>query len=488
MIELPSQRIPDPTRGRVIPGRDAPARRSSGGNLMFRAAREGTSSQSTPGYCMSRAELAEAVNEYLRNKTGKWYNSLDGAAIGRYERGEVRWPTRLYREALRAVLGVARDTDLGFQQTRREAEPSRVVIRPESDSAPLGVGEEVSVPARMPDGRVVFVAVSRRLFLGAVGVSAAGVAAGRSLVGTGSVGRVSSDVHPVEHFEQMRRVIINSDNLFGPEQVIPTVTGQVELIRQLRQGVDGGDRSALMAMQAKFAELAGWLYQDHGDFEAAEYWTNRALEWSHGARDHDLMVFILARRAQLAGDMGDALQTLDLGGAAREMARSGSRLAAMAVTHTAHGYALRGDLDGARRGYDEARELVETMEVDPGSSGSWLDAPYVEAARHRSLALLGEFTQAAEGFEAAIAVLPAGYRRDRGVYLARAARAYAGAEDVERAAELGLQALVIGVETRSGRILTELVRLSDDLQGRRSAPVVEFLEAVADTVTHPTTT
>src|SRR6266568_4217439 len=67
MIELPSQRIPDPTRGRVIPGRDAPARRSSGGNLMFRAAREGTSSQSTPGYCMSRAELAEAVNEYLRN-------------------------------------------------------------------------------------------------------------------------------------------------------------------------------------------------------------------------------------------------------------------------------------------------------------------------------------------------------------------------------------------------------------------------------------
>ena len=486
MIELPSQRIPDATRERGIPGPDAPVRSSGGGNSLFRAAREGTSSQTTPGYCMSRAELAEAVNEYLRKKTGKWYGSLDGAAIGRYERGEVRWPSELYREALRAVLGVARDTDLGFHPTQRESKPSRVVIRPEPDPAPLGDGGDVSVPVRLPDGRVVFVSVSRRLFLGAVGASAVGAGAPRSLPG---VRRVASDVRPVEHFEQMRKVIVDSDNLFGPEQVIPTVTSQIELIRQLRHGVGGGDQSALMAMQAKFAELAGWLHQDHGDFEAAEYWTNRALEWSHGARDHDLMVFILARRAQLAGDMGDALQALDLGVAARESARPGSRLAAVAATYTAHGYALQGDLDGTRRGYDEARELVETMEVDPGSPwGVWLDAPYVEVARHRSLALLGEYVQAAEGFEAAIAALPADYRRDRGVYLARAARAYAGAEDVEHAAELGLQALAIGLETRSGRILTELAQLSDDFQGCRSPRAVEFLEAVADTLGHPTTT
>jgi tetratricopeptide (TPR) repeat protein len=351
--------------------------------------------------------------------------------------------------------------------------------------ARLGEGEVVSVPARMPDGRVVFVSVSRRVFLGAVGASAVGVAAARSLPGVGS-GRVVSDVHPVEHFERMRQVIVDSDNLFGPEQVIPTVTGQIELIRQLRQGVrSGGDQSALLAMQTKYAELAGWLYQDYGDFESAEYWTNRALEWSHGARDHDLMVFVLARRAQLAGDRGDARQALDLGVAAREMALAGSRLEAVAATHMAHGYALEGDLDGTRRGYDEARELLETMQVDPDSPwGVWLDVPYVEVARHRSLALLGEYAQAAEGFEAAIAALPADFRRDRGVYLARAARAYAGAGDVEHAAGLGLQALAVGVETRSGRILTELALLGDAFVGVRSAGVVEFLEATADTISH----
>jgi hypothetical protein len=48
--------------------------------------------------------------------------------------------------------------------------------------------------------------------------------------------------------------------------------------------------------------------------------------------------------------------------------------------------------------------------------------------------------------------------------------------------------LAIGLETRSGRILTELAQLSDDFQGSRLPRVVEFLEAVADTIGHNTTT
>jgi hypothetical protein len=44
-------------------------------------------------------------------------------------------------------------------------------------SAPFDEGGEISIPARTSDGRVVFVSVSRRMFLGASALSAATVAA-----------------------------------------------------------------------------------------------------------------------------------------------------------------------------------------------------------------------------------------------------------------------------------------------------------------------
>jgi hypothetical protein len=49
---------------------------------------------------------------------------------------------------------------------------------------------------------------------------------------------------------------------------------------------------------------------------------------------------------------------------------------------------------------------------------------------------------------------------------------------------LGLQALTIGLETRSGRILTELALLGDALRGSESAGVAEFVEAMTDTIGH----
>jgi hypothetical protein len=355
--------------------------------------------------------------------------------------------------------------------------------------APLDEGEDISVPARMSDGRVVFVSVSRRVFLGGVGASAvaatAGVAPAPHLPAGGLALRTAvPDLNPVEHLAQMRKVLIDSDNIFGPAQVIPTVTQQIKLIRQLRQSVRGTDQRGLLHMQAMYAEFNGWLHQDHGNREGAEYWTGRALEWSHGAMDHELTVFILARKAQIAGDMGDPLAAIDLGSAAESMAPPNSRLAAVAATFTAHGYALQGDLDGTRRAYDHAHELREAMPADPASPwGVWLDAPYIDVARNRSMVLLGEYTEAAKGFEAAIAALPADFRRDRGVYLARAARAYAGAEDADHAADLGLQALSIGVHTQSGRILTELAHLDDSLAiGQQTPHVAEFRAAMAETL------
>jgi hypothetical protein len=56
---------------------------------------------------------------------------------------------------------------------------------------------------------------------------------------------------------------------------------------------------------------------------------------------------------------------------------------------------------------------------------------------------------------------------------------------VEQAAALGKQALVIGSDTRSGRILTELARLDDVLAPWQATPAVaDFRSAMKDTVLH----
>lgn len=346
--------------------------------------------------------------------------------------------------------------------------------------------EGLSVPVRTDDGRVVFVSLSRRSLLGALGVGAAVAATpapAAALVQQAAKSRYSGP-NPIERFRATRRVLIDNDNLFGPGQVIPVVQRQIAAIKALRADRSGGDRRALTQLQTQYSELCGWLNQDAGDFRAAQHWMREALEASHMASDPDLTTYILARRSQLAGDMGDATEAVDVAEAAGDMATPGSRLAAVAATYMAHGHALRGETTTAKHAYDQAHELRARMDPDPASSwGVWLDASYIEVQRAHSLAALGDHAEAAEGFRTAIAELPTDYHRDRGVYLARMAVAYAGAEEAAESAVVGLEALQIGVETGSYRITRELAQLDEQLARWRTVPgVSEFKEALSEAV------
>jgi transcriptional regulator with XRE-family HTH domain len=90
----------------------------SGVNEQLRAARERTASPAAPDECLSRQELAELANEWIW-KHHKKMAALSANYIGQLERGYIHWPGKLYREALRAILGVSTDAALGFVNTRR---------------------------------------------------------------------------------------------------------------------------------------------------------------------------------------------------------------------------------------------------------------------------------------------------------------------------------------------------------------------------------
>lgn len=91
-------------------------------NASLRSARERTASKLHAGECLSRQELAEAVNTHLWHQHAQRVE-LDGHYIAKLERGVIRWPNSRYRAALRAVLGAGDDAELGFRAPRRGVVP-----------------------------------------------------------------------------------------------------------------------------------------------------------------------------------------------------------------------------------------------------------------------------------------------------------------------------------------------------------------------------
>lgn len=344
--------------------------------------------------------------------------------------------------------------------------------------------EGIFVPARLRDGSVVFVSLGRRALLrGGVGIGVTAAAGAGAQAAEASVGspdlaqraRRAAAAYgetPVENLRRIRRLLIDNDNMLGPSRALASTLEGIETIKDLRRDASGADRQDLMELQTQFAEFASWLYQDLGNWSAATFWLDRAFQWSHTVGDADLTTYVMARKAQLAGETHDLVDVVDLAEAAQRMARPRSRLAAVAQTYGAYGHALRGESSASERDIDTVRSNLDRVAGDPSPWGVWLNGQYVEVHRAQSLEALGKHDQAAAAFMSAIQGLPSDYHRDRGVYLARAAVAHAGAGVPEQAAEVGLQALAVAEGTGSGRIVQELARLDKALLPWQRLPEV----------------
>lgn len=345
--------------------------------------------------------------------------------------------------------------------------------------------DTVIVPCRIKE-RITFVPVPRRTVLasGLAGFAAA-LPHSPATAATPPYVPAASGASPVEEHTQLRRLLIQSDNLMGPRHVLPAVQQRLALVTAHRKHASGTDAARLLALETRYEELAGWLAQDIGDRRAAYGHTSRALTDSHMTGDSDLTAYILGRQAQLAADTGNPHDALGLATAARRTAPPGSKLEVIAVMHQAHAHSLLGEEAPALNGYDTALALLEQADGD-GVWGSWLDAPYVNTARARSLAALGHHDQAVPAFQAAMSALPATYRRDRGVYQARAARSLAGTGDLSGAARTGLDAVGIASETGSARIIEQLGKLDEALARASTEPdVAQFRAALDRIVLHP---
>lgn len=425
---------------------------------------------------------------------------FDRSYLARLERGD-QFPSENAAKACDRVLGAGGELIRSREAAARERRQGKPHVANEGDhEANRGLElalppvdhalsemdhDGVTVPCRTADGRIMWVNVPRRTFLLGGIAAAAGAAEGPNprIASRSSAISGTGDLSPVEHLRRMRKMLVDSDNLLGPRHLILTVHEHIRAIQELRVGREGADRRALLSLQAEFAEFAGWLHQDCGDYRQAQYWLDRALDWSHAIADPEMTVFVMARKSQLAGDMRDPESAIDLADAAAAIARPGSRLHAVALTYQAHGYALAGDPTSSMRTIDQARSLAAAAEKEkePGRA-TWLDGAYVEVQQGRCLSALGSHERAVAVYQQAIRDLPQPFRRDRGVYLAREAQAYSGTREPEQAATIGMEALAIAGETGSGRIVNELALLDSDLARWARVPAVAAFRDALTTV------
>lgn len=253
--------------------------------------------------------------------------------------------------------------------------------------------------------------------------------------------------------------------------------GHLAFIEERLRDARGTSRIELLTIGARYAEFAGWLYQDSGDARAAMFWSDRAVEWAQQAGNRVLVAYVLMRKSNQASDQRDAGRIIGLAEAAqREPDPITGRVRALALRQEAHGYALDGDEVTCNRKLDEAMNMVALSERngDPGP-GSYCTDVYVELYRATCWLELGKPKPAIDLFERELIRLPAIENRDHGVYLARLAVAYADDGKPEQAAARGREALSIFRATGSQRIGAELGRLRLRLERWDDLPVASRL-------------
>ncbi|MEV5836349.1 helix-turn-helix transcriptional regulator [Nocardia sp. NPDC052112] len=341
--------------------------------------------------------------------------------------------------------------------------------------AVLGADEadQVWVPARTTAGEVILVSLPRRTIVTGIGVGALSAAVG---IKPAAVLANTPDIDRLDHFRRLRLNLIESDNLHGSRDVIPLVEQSIERIGQLRRaGI--GDPAGMQRMRVLYAEFAAWLHQDCRNWDRAQHWTDRALTWSHQLGDPYSIAATLIRKAQIANDMGEGDEALELAEAAERAAPPGTRFGAVAYAFAGQGCALSGNRGDSERAFDRARALADDASVDP-SWGFFLDHSYIDVHQAQGRVALGDYQGAIDQFSRAISAMRSGQTRDQAVYVARQAVAYAKAGDAEPAARLGQAVLEIGVSTGSERILHNVRNVYNMIDHKsRQAEVVEFRAA-----------
>lgn len=497
-----------------------PKRRSQPNRLLTEARRVLPSSSGAPGV-MSRQELAEAVNTYLWQRHGI-EEHLDRSDIGRLERGEVRWPGVHRREALRAILDVASDSEIGLyphrvrSQNLAEVNPSRVSVEPSprvgadaNDAAPDGDDHEVGLlshgDAWWEDGETIeligrvtqedLVGVDRRQASRTLGVMVVGTALLEPLDRWFSAAIERAATTPrsgprkigdgeVAQLEQTAILFRRWDDRFGGGLRRKAVIGQLNEVAGLLDRSHGApiDRRLLRVL-AQLAETAATMLWDSGNGEAAQRYYLLALRAATEGDDPAFAANVMAGMARQLLYLNHTNDAVELVRLALDVSagQTSATVRAMLYTRLAWAYAKQGRLTAFRRTTDKAQHTH--LGAEPANDPLWIsyfgpaELAGVTGGRllelaHRRRALADE---AAEHIQRAVQLRGAHHLRSMSLDLVGAAEARLLQGEVEEACRVGLQAVQTAAQTTSDRVRIKLTGFYRLTHRHRRLPQVATL-------------
>ncbi|MEU7529281.1 helix-turn-helix transcriptional regulator [Saccharothrix sp. NPDC042600] len=286
----------------------------------------------------------------------------------------------------------------------------------------------------------------------------------------------------IEYFYRQFEIAKADDGRLGPRKTLPLVRGILGAIEQSASDARTDVRRELLAVGARGAEFAGWLYRDVHDQATATYWHDRAMEWAQEAGDFPMQGYVLLKRAQMAYDNRDAVRVLTLAQAAQDGPwRLPPKVRAEVTQQEARGLAMLGEpMAAVEAKLEEAQRHFASHTDDDGSRlGTHYSASSLTLQTASCYIEAGKPQQAAALYEDVLQTSTLS-QRDQGYFLARRASALALSGEPDDAAAVGLRSIHLADITSSTRTRRELGRAVSTLRPWSTRPKPrELREALA---------
>lgn len=430
-------------------------------NVLLQQARERVPSPSAPGEPASRQDLADLVNAWMlneKNRVGTWTANY----VGKLERGLVRWPNADCRAALRAILGVTQDKDLGFARPRR---------------------------ARPP---VTVISVDRQTFIRTAALGMAAALPLAELVPAKPANLPAQvSANDVRELKHMASAFLTWDHTYGGGLVREAVAAQlrysVALLEQAR--CPPRLRSELFVAVGWLGQVAAAMAFDSYAHDDARKMFRLALTCAEEAGDWHLRAKVLssmARQAIWCGDADNGLTLIELAMVRADRLTPAER--AMLLSARARALGKLGMVPETLETIGHADD--QFARIRPGEEPPWMR--YYDAAQHAGdtghalydLAIDGRFIgEASTRLASAVAGHSAAYVRSRAISGIKLASLTMATGDPEEAAAIGARAVIDAGTVRSCRAqddMRELSRLARPHDKR--TPVAELRHRIAAAV------
>ncbi|UVS81219.1 helix-turn-helix transcriptional regulator [Actinokineospora sp. UTMC 2448] len=270
-------------------------------------------------------------------------------------------------------------------------------------------------------------------------------------------------------FEHLRMV----GHRASPAFVLPDLVTNFTKLRALLR-VEAAPE--LIRLAYRFAEYAGWMFQEAGKTDMAHGWTTKAVGMAARVGDAGLAGYALVRASEIALYDGDGYTMVDLARRAAAAPDATAAVRSLAAQREAQGHALVGDLTACLSALDAAERWEEEAAAESGPHFGTTSLPNpIAIARGWSMHSLARNDESAELLTAELARIPTGSVRSRVRFGVRLALTNAERGDIEGACTQVAAMLRDLKRTDSATVRVDLRSLVGVLAKHNTNPMVRDL-------------